>query len=192
MEDTNKKNRDHAILSASSAHRWMNCSPSARLELEFNDRSGIAALEGSAAHALGEYKLKKALGEKAKRPTSDFDCQEMEDYTDAYVDFILEAIEMVKHSCKDPLILIEKRLDFSKYVPDGFGTGDIVIIADKTLHIIDFKYGQGVLVSAEDNPQMKLYALGALELYDGIYDIENILMTIYQPRRENVSSWEMP
>ena len=193
MQSTsNKKSRDHAILSASSAHRWMNCSPSARLELEFDDRSGIAALEGSAAHALSEYKLKKALGEKVKRPASDFDCQEMEDYTDAYVDFILEAIEMVKHSCKDPLILIEQRLDFSKYVPDGFGTGDIVIIADKTLHIIDFKYGQGVLVSAEDNPQMKLYALGALELYDGIYDIENVLMTIYQPRRENVSSWEMP
>ncbi len=84
--------------------------------------------------------------------------------------------------------MIEQRLDFSKYVPDGFGTGDCVIIADGTLHIIDFKYGQGVLVSAEDNPQMKLYALGALDLFDGIYDIEMVSMTIYQPRRENIST----
>ena len=112
----------------------------------------------------------------------------MDNYTDGYVEFVLEVIEQAKQACSDPLILIEQRLDFSKYVPDGFGTGDCVIIADGTLHIIDFKYGQGVLVSAEDNPQMKLYALGALDLFDGIYDIEMVSMTIYQPRRENVST----
>jgi hypothetical protein len=181
----------HAILSASGAYRWMNCTPSARLELEFDDNAGEAALEGTAAHALSEHKLRKALGEKTKRPTSAYDSAEMENYTDDYVEFILEAIEEAKKSCSDPLILIEQKLDFSKYVPEGFGTGDIVIIADKTLHIIDFKYGQGVLVSAEDNPQMKLYALGALGLFDGIYDISTVLMTIYQPRRENVSTWEL-
>jgi hypothetical protein len=104
------------------------------------------------------------------------------------VEFVLEVIEQAKQACSDPLILIEQRLDFSKYVPDGFGTGDCIIIADKVLNIIDFKYGQGVLVSAEDNPQMKLYALGALDLFDGIYDIEMVSMTIYQPRRENVST----
>jgi len=178
----------HAILSASGAHRWMNCKPSARLELEFDDNSGEAAAEGTAAHALSEHKLRKALKMRSKKPVSPYDSDEMDNYTDGYVEFVLEVIEQAKKVCSDPLILIEQRLDFSKYVPEGFGTGDCVIIADGTLHIIDFKYGQGVLVSAEDNPQMKLYALGALDLFDGIYDIEMVSMTIYQPRRENVST----
>ena len=178
----------HAILSASGAHRWMNCTPSARLELEFDDNSGEAAAEGTAAHALSEHKLRKALRMRSKKPVSPYDSDEMDNYTDGYVEFVLEVIAQAKQTCSDPLILIEQQLDFSKYVPDGFGTGDCVIIADGTLHIIDFKYGQGVLVSAEDNPQMKLYALGALDLFDGIYDIEMVSMTIYQPRRENVST----
>ena len=178
----------HAILSASGAHRWLNCTPSARLELEFDDNSGEAAAEGTAAHALSEHKLRKALKMRSKKPVSPYDSDEMDNYTDGYVEFVLEVIEQTKQICSDPLILIEQRLDFSNYVPDGFGTGDCVIIADGTLHIIDFKYGQGVLVSAEDNPQMKLYALGALDLFDGIYDIEMVSMTIYQPRRENVST----
>ncbi|MBI6873408.1 DUF2800 domain-containing protein [Clostridium aciditolerans] len=178
----------HAILSASGAHRWMNCTPSARLELEFDDNSGEAAAEGTAAHALSEHKLRKALKMRSKKPVSPYDSDEMDNYTDGYVEYVLEVIEQAKQTCSDPLILIEQRLDFSKYVPDGFGTGDCVIIADGTLHIIDFKYGQGVLVSAEDNPQMKLYALGALGLFDGIYDIEMVSMTIYQPRRENIST----
>ena len=178
----------HAILSASGAHRWLNCTPSARLELEFDDNSGEAAAEGTAAHALSEHKLRKALKMRSKKPVSPYDSDEMDNYTDGYVEYVLEVIEQAKQTCSDPLILIEQRLDFSKYVPDGFGTGDCVIIADGTLHIIDFKYGQGVLVSAEDNPQMKLYALGALDLFDGIYDIEMVSMTIYQPRRENVST----
>ncbi|HIT93111.1 DUF2800 domain-containing protein [Garciella nitratireducens] len=178
----------HAILSASGAHRWMNCTPSARLELEFDDNSGEAAAEGTAAHALSEHKLRKALRMRSKKPVSPYDSVEMDNYTDGYVEFVLEVIAQAKQACSDPLILIEQQLDFSKYVPDGFGTGDCVIIADGTLHIIDFKYGQGVLVSAEDNPQMKLYALGALDLFDGIYDIEMVSMTIYQPRRENVST----
>lgn len=180
--------RKHAILSASGAHRWMNCTPSARLELEFDDNSGEAAVEGTAAHALAEHKLRKALNMPSKRPVSPYDCDEMERHTDDYVEFILEIIQQVNQTCSDPLVLIEQRLDFSKYVPDGFGTGDSVIVADGTLYITDFKYGQGVLVYAEDNPQMKLYALGALDLFDGIYDIDEVTMTIYQPRRENVST----
>ena len=183
--------RKHAILSASGAHRWMNCTPSARLELEFDDKSGEAAAEGTAAHGLSEHKLRKVLGIQSKKPVSPYDCDEMENYTDEYVSFVLEIIEQVKHSCSDPLVLVEQRLNFSKYVPDGFGTGDCLIIADGTLHIIDFKYGQGILVSAEDNPQMKLYALGALEVFDGIYDIDDLSMIIYQPRRENISTWEV-
>ena len=164
----------HSVLSASGSHRWLNCTPSALLELEFENRTSSAALEGTAAHDLCEHKLKKALKMRSKRPTSEFDSDEMEEHTDNYVSYILEKLEIAKHTCKDPLVLIEQRLDFSKYVPHGFGTGDCLIIADKNLHIIDMKYGQGVLVSAEENPQMKLYAIGALETYDALYDIEEV------------------
>jgi hypothetical protein len=183
---------NHAILSASSSHRWLHCLPSARLELEFENTNGEAAKEGTAAHALSEHKLKKALRIRSKRPTSEYDSDEMEECTDGYVDFIMEQVELARKSCTDPIVLIEQRLDFSCYVPDGFGTGDCVIISDDRLHIVDFKYGMGVLVDAEDNPQMKLYALGALEIYDSLYDIKEISMTIFQPRRENVSTWTVP
>jgi len=183
---------NHAILSASSSHRWLHCLPSASLELEFDNTSGTAADEGSAAHALSEHKLKKALHIRSKRPISDYDSDEMEECTDAYVDFVMEQVELAKQICNDPIILIEQHLDFSCYVPDGFGTGDCVIIADDRLHIVDFKYGMGVLVDAVDNPQMKLYALGALEIYDSLYDINEVSMTIFQPRRENVSTWTVP
>ena len=146
----------HAKLSASSAHRWMNCNPSANLEREFADKTSEAAAEGSAAHALCEHKLRKALKMRSVRPVSKYDSDEMEMYTNSYVEFVLEQIEVAKQHCTDPFVLIEQRLDFSCYVPDGFGTGDCLIVADKLLHIIDFKYGLGVLVDAEENPQMML------------------------------------
>ena len=179
----------HAILSASGSHRWLNCTPSARLELEFENTTSEAAREGTAAHALCEHKLKKFLKKRSKRPVSDYNSDEMEECTDAYAEFVMEQYEEAKKSCKDPVILIEQKLDFSCYVPEGFGTGDCIIISDDKLHIIDFKYGQGILVEAEHNPQMMLYALGALEIYDALYDIKEISMTIFQPRRENVSTW---
>lgn len=180
---------EHALLSASGAHRWMACTPSARLELEFDDQSGTAAEEGTAAHALAEHKLRKALKMRSKKPISKYDCDEMDAYTDEYVAFVVEQLTLAKQTCEDPMILIEQKLDFSDYVPEGFGTGDAILISDGVLHIIDFKYGQGVLVSAVDNPQMKLYALGALHVFDGIYDITSVSMTIFQPRRENVSTY---
>ena len=183
---------DHAVLSASGSHRWLNCTPSARLELEFENTGSEAAREGTATHTLCEHKLKRALHMRSKRPVSEYDSDEMEECTDAYVGFVMEQYEAAKQTCKDPVVLIEQKLDFSCYVPDGFGTGDCVIISDDKLHIIDFKYGMGVLVEAEDNPQMKLYALGALELYDALYDIREVSMTIFQPRRENVSTWTVP
>lgn len=179
----------HAVLSASGAYRWMNCLPAARLELEFKNQESTAAAQGIAAHNLCEHKLKKALNIRSRRPVSEFNDDEMEEHSDAYVGYILEQLEEVKENCKDPLILIEERLDFSCYVPDGFGTGDCIIIADKSLHIIDMKYGQGILVFAEDNPQMMLYALGALGIYESLYDIEEVSMHIFQPRRENISVW---
>ena len=183
---------EHAVLSASGSHRWLNCTPSARLELEFENTGSEAAREGTAAHALCEHKLKRALHMRSRRPASDYDSDEMEECTDAYVDFVMEQYETAKQVCEDPVILIEQRLDFSCYVPDGFGTGDCLIISDDRLHIIDFKYGMGVLVEAEGNPQMKLYALGALSVYDALYDIREVSMTIFQPRRENVSTWTIP
>ena len=183
---------EHAVLSASGSHRWLNCTPSARLELEFENTGSEAAREGTAAHALYEHKLKRALHMRSRRPASDYDSDEMEECTDAYVDFVMEQYETAKQVCEDPVILIEQRLDFSCYVPDGFGTGDCLIISDDRLHIIDFKYGMGVLVEAEGNPQMKLYALGALAVYDALYDIREVSMTIFQPRRENVSTWAIP
>lgn len=179
----------HAILSASSSHRWLNCNPSARLEQEFEDQETEAAAEGTAAHALCEHKLRRALKMRSKKPVSKYDCDEMDAHTDAYVEFVLEALAETGQVCQDPLVLIEQKLDFSCYVPDGYGTGDCVIVADHLLHIIDFKYGQGILVDAAENPQMMLYALGALRLFDSLYDIDTVSMSIFQPRRENVSTW---
>ena len=181
----------HAILSASASKRWMNCTPSALLEKQFADEESIYAAEGTAAHALAEHKLKRFLKKRSKRPVSDYDCDEMEECTDDYVSFVMEQIEKAKQSCSDPVVMIEQRLDFSRWVPEGFGTGDLVIVADDTLYIVDLKYGKGIAVSAEWNPQMLLYSLGALELFDSLYDIEKVNMTIHQPRLENVSTFEI-
>jgi hypothetical protein len=180
----------HALLSASSSHRWIHCPPSARLEETFENTTSIFAEEGTAAHELAEHKLRKFLGQQTQRPVSEFDSEELEYYTDIYLDFAVELITDVKGKCKDPSILIEQRLDYSCYAPEGFGTGDLIIVADGTLDIVDLKYGKGVLVSAEENPQMKLYALGALNLFDSLYDIQRVRMTICQPRLENISTYE--
>lgn len=183
----------HALLSASSSHRWLNCPPSARLCERYEDRGSDYAAEGTDAHTLCEYKLRCALGEDLShvadiRDTLAFYSEEMEECVDGYTAYILELVESAKQACADPVVLIEQRLDFSRYVEGSFGTGDCVIIADGTLHIVDYKHGQGVLVEAEDNPQMRLYALGALDLFDSIYDISEVSMTIYQPRRYNIST----
>ena len=180
----------HALLSASSSHRWLNCPPSARLCELYADKGSDYAAEGTDAHTLGEYKLKTALGIKAKDPTANitYYSEEMNDCASGYAAYILELVESAKKTCADPVVLIEQRLDFSRYVEGGFGTGDCVIITDGTLHICDYKHGAGILVDATDNPQLMLYGLGALELFDGIYDIDAVSMTIYQPRRSNVST----
>lgn len=183
----------HAILSASSSHRWLACPPSARLCADKEEKGSDYAQQGTDAHSLCEHKLKLALGMESKDPTEHlaFYDTEMEQCTTDYAAYVMELVAEAKQTCKDPMVLIEQRLDFSQYVPGGFGTGDCVIVADGTLTIVDYKHGQGVEVSAEDNPQMRCYALGALELYDGIYDIDRIQMVIFQPRRENISKSEI-
>lgn len=182
---------NHAALSASSSHRWLECPPSAKLCAELPDTSSEYAQEGTDAHALCEHKLKLLLGLKSSDPTENlnFYNEEMGRCANEYAEYVSEQVEKAKTVCNDPVVLIEQRLDFSKYVPDGFGTGDCVIVADGTLSVIDFKYGKGVEVLAENNPQMMLYALGALELFDGIYDIDTVSMAIFQPRRDNISEY---
>lgn len=179
---------NHALLSDSSAHRWLTCPPLPRLESFFESRTSEAANEGTQAHQWAEYKLRSALGEKVKRPKSVPIDKEMDDYTDDYVQYVMELLTKIKEHTVDPVVLIEQRLDFSNYVPEGFGTGDCLIISDSTLYIIDFKYGRGVQVDAEDNPKMMLYALGALNMYDALYDIQKVTMTIFQPRKYHISS----
>ena len=181
---------DHALLSASSSHRWLNCNPSARLEREFADRETTAAAEGTAAHALAEHKLKRRLKLRSERPVSPFDTDEMEICTDDYADFVMEQVTKERRRDPNTQVFIEQRLDFSCYVPEGFGTGDCLIVSKGRLHIIDLKYGMGLLVDSEENPQMKLYALAALTQYEEQYQIKKVKLTIFQPRRENVSTWE--
>ena len=182
---------DHALLSASGAHRWLNCTPSARLESDEPESTSAAAEQGTAAHALAEHKLRRALKQRSKRPVSAWIDDEMETLTDDYVAYVQEHVSIARETCGDPQVLIEQRLDFSHIVPGGFGTGDCVIIAEPTLQIIDLKYGQGVLVEAANNPQLMLYALGALHAFGILYDIETVSVTIYQPRRGNVDTWEI-
>lgn len=183
----------HAILSASSSHRWLNCPPSARLCETYEDKGSNYAAEGTDAHSLCEYKLRKALGMGAVDPSEHLTWynEEMEDCANGYATYIMELMESAKETCADPVVLIEQRVDFSRWVEQGFGTSDAVIIADGTLRVIDYKHGLGVLVGADNNPQMMCYALGALELFDAIYDIDSVAMTVYQPRRQNVSTFEM-
>lgn len=181
----------HSIYSASGAHRWMNCPPSAQLEQQFPNETSTFAEEGTAAHDLAEHKLKKALKMRSKKPTSPYQSDEMDEMTDLYVEYCMDLIEKSKVACSDLQILIEQKLDFSDYVPEGFGTGDLVVVGNTTLHVVDLKYGRGVIVSAEKNPQMMLYALGALSLFDMLYDIEKVSMAIVQPRVDNFSTWEI-
>ena len=182
--------RKHAILSASSAHRWMKCPPSARLCEKYEDKGSDYARQGTCAHELCQYKLEELLGRSPNDPRESLDYydEEMEICSDGYAAFVMEHVAEAQNVCSDPIVLVEQRLDFSRFVPEGFGTGDCVIVSDGTLRVIDYKHGVGVMVSAEGNEQMRCYALGALELFDGIYDIDTVSMSIYQPRRENIST----
>ena len=181
----------HAILSPSGAERWLNCTPSARLEQQFPDTAGEAAAEGTLAHALGELLLRLKLGLITK-PKYDVELKKIKknklyddnmfNYADDYAGFVMEQFYEAQSHTKDAIIFLEQRLNLTDYVPEGFGTGDTVIVADGVLTIIDLKYGKGVLVSAEANKQMMLYALGALKEFDYMYDIRLVRMIIYQPR----------
>ena len=186
----------HAKLSASGAKKWIACPGSVVLEAPMPDKTSEYATEGTTAHALGEAKIRLAIKEitraKYNKIIKELEIDEdMEDYTDEYRDFVLERFNAAKRNTPDAVLLLEQRLDFLEYVPEGFGTGDCVIIGNGQMEIIDLKYGKGVPVQAENNPQMMLYALGALAAYDFLYDISGVSLTIYQPRIKNIDTAEM-
>lgn len=186
----------HAVLSPSAASRWLACTPSARLELQFPDQAGDYAKEGTLAHKFGESFLWQKLGTDVSdvldiAREDEFYTPEMEAYAEDYAALVWEKYEIARKATPDAILLIEERIDLRAYVPDGFGTGDSVIIADDLLEIIDLKYGKGVAVSAKHNKQMMLYGLGALVKYSIMYGVNRVRMTIYQPRIGNVSEWEI-
>jgi hypothetical protein len=188
----------HALLSPSAAHRWMNCTAAPLLEKDVEDKGSTFAEEGTLAHAYCAKKLKEFLGlsvdeEKAEIAQLDeqYHSGEMDEYTDTYKTIVLEKFNAARAKTKDAQLLVEVKLDFSHYVPDAFGTSDAIIIADGVMEVIDFKYGKGVKVSAVENPQMMIYALGAWDLFNFEYDIRKVRMTIVQPRIDNLSEFEL-
>jgi hypothetical protein len=191
---------EHALLSASAAHRWLQCPPSARLEEKLPENKSEYAEEGSLAHEIAELKLRKyciePMGPRTfnarlkKLKENPLFQEEMLKHTDTYLDYIAGVLHGFSSS---PYIAAEKRIHYSAYAPEGFGTCDCIIIGRNILHIIDFKYGQGAIVSAKDNPQMMLYALGAYNEYSFLYPIDRVKMTIVQPRIDNsITEHSMP
>ncbi|ADI00508.1 DUF2800 domain-containing protein [Salisediminibacterium selenitireducens] len=196
----NHASRAHAKLSASGASRWMNCPPSVKLSEQIEDTTSFYAEEGTFMHELSELYLghyletmneEQYLKEKKERRESPFYTQAIDDAVQAYVDTVIERINEARALQSDALVRIEERVDFSPWVPEGFGTGDVLIVTDGLLEIIDLKGGEGVKVYAEGNPQMRLYALGALNGYGFLYHIDTVQMTIVQPRLDHLSTDEM-
>lgn len=186
----------HALLSASSSKQWLHCPPSIRLQENFPNESSVYAAEGTFAHEVCEYKVRKYLKERVKRPQSEeYDTEEIEQITDVYAEFVISIIEKMKENGCEPLAFVEERVDYSHIAPSGFGTADMLIIGKDEngkglLHVCDFKTGAGVFVDADHNSQMMLYAIGALAAYGFLYDIEIVRMSIIQPRLDNISTFE--
>lgn len=188
----------HALLSPSASHRWLHCTAAPRLEEGIKDEGSDYAAEGTLAHAYCAMKLKNFLGlptdgekEEIAALQEKYGTGEMAEYTDTYVTIVLEKYNAARAATPDAQLLVETRLDFSDYVPEAFGTADAIIIADGTMEVIDFKYGKGVKVSAVENPQMMIYALGAYARFAFEYRIDNLRATIVQPRIDNLSEYEI-
>lgn len=176
----------HAILSASASSRWLACPPSARINAELPESTSVYAEEGTQAHALAENTLRGWLaGNGAEVKSTN---EEMKEAVQRYVDVCIEKINEARKASPDAVVQVEYKLDFSTYVPQGFGTGDMVIISDSSIEICDLKYGKGVPVSAIGNTQMRLYALGAIESFAMLYGFDTVHMTIIQPRLDSVST----
>lgn len=183
--------RDHALLSASGAKRWLACTPSARLEECFPELTSKWAEEGTKAHETAE-KILTALIDDKKRPAfRNAEIKEIATSLQPYIDYVWNLYNTLMEENGDAVIFLETRVDFSDYVPEGFGTGDVIILSGETLHIIDLKYGKGVAVNAKGNEQLRLYGLGAVKLYGDIYDIETVVTHIAQPRLDSYSREEI-
>lgn len=184
----------HAKLSASGSEKWMTCTPSARMEEPFPDEGSEFAREGTFAHAVFEQELLHYLGREVEPLPNElmhFDSPALVDYVRESVNYCIKRIEAARARCKDPVFYVERRLDFSRWVPEGFGTGDFVIITDELVEVLDLKYGKGIFVDAKDNSQMRLYGLGAFNELADLYDIQKVRMTVLQPRLGNYSSEEL-
>jgi hypothetical protein len=188
----------HAILSPSGASRWFACTPSARFEEKFPDKTSAFAQEGTVAHSLGELLIRQKLNwldkKSYKAAFAEFEAneyygEEMLEHCNDYADFVCEKFAEAQARTPDAKLFLEQRLDMTDYVPEGFGTGDAVIVADVLMETIDLKYGKGVAVNVHENKQQMLYALGALKDFDIQYDIQEIRMTVYQPRINNIASF---
>lgn len=179
----------HSSKGPSSAARWVHCTPSVKLCAEMPEVTSSFAAEGTDAHELCEFLLKQELGQPMEDPRENLSYynEEMQSCAEGYRDYVMELVAEAKKDTKDVVVMVEQRIQYERFVLGGFGTADCVIIADGTLNVVDFKYGMGVEVSAKNNEQMKIYALGALEIFDDLYDISRVRMTIYQPRKSNVS-----
>lgn len=182
----------HALLSASSAHRWLECPISVQMTADLPDTAGEAAAEGTLAHSIVEERLDSIIanGKWPKKASAKLRMDEryrpvMEEHADTMVGYVMDIFDGLNDDIHDPILMSEQRLDFSRWVPDGYGTGDALVIADGVIHVIDYKYGKGVPVYAEGNPQLRLYALGAYEAYDALYNIRNVHTHIVQPRLES-------
>lgn len=195
--------REHALLSASGASRWINCTPSARLEEKYGEQStSVFASEGTLAHEIAELYLRlDVLGTLdnedfqesiAAKMSNDLFKEEMLDFVSVYTEYCKAQFNEAKTNDECAIIEIEQKLDLTSYVPESFGTADCVVIGGGTLEIIDLKYGKGVPVYADYNKQLMLYALGALDAFSIMYDIDTVKMTIVQPRLGNISTYSMP
>lgn len=180
----------HAVLSASSSDRWLHCPPSARLCERVEEKPSSYAAEGTVAHAKAEEKLRNW---KEGHPRKKVACPtgEMDEATTNYRDYVVEIFNSEKKKCAITDLFIEVQLDLNRWIAEGFGTSDAVVVSDNCLHVIDFKYGAGVPVSAEHNSQLMLYAAGAMDLYECLYDFDRIMLHIFQPRMDNISEWEL-
>lgn len=197
----NHESRAHSLLSASGASRWMNCTPSARLEEKHGgpDKGSPYAAEGSLAHELAELYIRYDVLKAIERASfeeqlgiimdNDLFNSEMLDEVPKYVDYVDEQFRASKLSTPDAVLLIEQKVDLTAWVPEAFGTNDAIIIADGVLDVMDLKYGKGVPVSATGNSQLMLYALGSYAHYSLLYDIHTIRLHIIQPRIDNISVW---
>ena len=198
---TKHNKRAHALLSASGAARWLNCTPSARLEDKIADKESPYAREGTLAHEFADIELQfrdkqitkaKYTAARKKLEKEEFYNPEMDEEVEKYVDYVWSQYQEARRKNGSAVLLVEDKIDLTEFIEEGFGSNDAAIISDNTMEIVDLKYGKGIKVNAKDNPQLKLYGLGALRAHELMYDIHEVRMTVVQPRLDHIPSAVLP